>query len=203
MPDRVGVLGGSFDPVHYGHLVAGEEARFALELAEVIFVPAGRPPHKLRRIITPAEHRWEMLSLAIASNQFFRASRVDIDRAGPHYTVDTIALLQRELGSKVEIDFIVGLDSLLEMASWREPERLLQMCHLVAVTRPGWTDLDLSKVDPRLREASERIRIIPIPLLDISASGLRERVAAGRPIKYQLPEAVEDYIYRHGLYRAR
>ncbi len=198
---KVGVLGGSFDPVHYGHLIAGEEVRSALQLSEVIFVPAGRPPHKLRKQITPAEERLAMLKLAIASNPVFRSSRVDIDRPGPHYTVDTISLLQEELGNEVDIYFIVGLDSLAEIATWYQPERLLQLCRLAAVTRPGYSGLDVARLDPRIRAAAERIQIIPIPEVGISASDLRERVATGRPIKYQIPEAVEGYIYGQGLYR--
>ncbi|MCL5265815.1 MAG: nicotinate-nucleotide adenylyltransferase [Chloroflexi bacterium] len=196
---KVGVLGGSFDPVHYGHLVAAEEVRFRLQLGEVIFVPAGQPPHKLFRAVSPAEGRLEMVNLAIASNSHFRSSRVDIDRPGPHYSVDTVALLRKELGREAEIYFIVGLDSLLEMGSWREPAKLLRMCRVVGVTRPGYEDL--SQLAPEMRRAGgDRITIVPIPQIGISSSSLRQRVKEGAPIRYQVPEVVEEYIYRHGLY---
>lgn len=196
---KVGVFGGSFDPIHYGHLVAAEEVRFRLQLPEIIFVPAGQPPHKLKRKMSPVEDRVAMVSLAIAANPYFRISRVDVDRPGPHYTVDTLELLKRELGQDVEIHFIVGLDSLMEMWMWREPLRLLQNCIVVAVTRPGYEDL--SKLAPDIRKAGEgRIMMVPIPRMDISSSNLRQRVKDGAPIKYQLPEVVEEYVYQNGLY---
>jgi nicotinate-nucleotide adenylyltransferase len=199
---KVGVLGGSFDPIHFGHLIAAEEVRFRLQLTEVLFVPAGRPPHKLLRKMSPVEDRIAMVKLAIAGNPYFRISRVDVDRPGPHYTVDAIELLKMEMGPEVEIYFIVGLDSLMEMWMWREPLRLLQSCNVVAVTRPGYEDL--SGLAPEIREAGEgRITMVPIPRMDVSSSNLRQRVvegAEGATIKYQVPEAVEEYIYRKRLY---
>lgn len=196
---KVGVLGGSFDPIHYGHLVAAEEVRYQLQLPQILLVPAGQPPHKVSRTISPVEHRMAMAHLAISSNPHFRLSRVDVDRPGPHYSVDTVALLRKELGPDAEIHFIVGLDSLIEMAMWREPARLLRTCRVVGVTRPGYEDL--SKLAPEIRQAGAgRIVIVQIPALNISSSDLRRRVREGRPIKYQLPEAVEEYIYKNGLY---
>lgn len=197
---KLGVLGGSFDPIHYGHLIAGEEARAALKLSRVIFLPAGQPPHKLHRVLSPAEVRLEMVDIAIASNPHFESSRVDIDRPGPHYTVDTVGILRDQLGVRAEIFFIVGLDSLLEMGSWREPDRLLRLCWLVGVTRPGYEGVDLARLDPRIRRWASRIIVLPIPELNISSSNLRQRVRDGRPIKYQLPEGVEEYIYAKGVY---
>lgn len=196
---KVGVLGGSFDPIHYGHLVAAEEVRYRLQLPEVLFVPAGEPPHKLFRGMSSVEHRLAMVNLAIQSNPFFKLSRVDVDRPGPHYSVDTVALLRQELGADADIYFIVGLDSLLEMGTWREPERLLRICRVVGVTRPGYEDV--SKVPLEIHQAGkDRVLIVSIPEMDISSSNLRQRVKDGMPIKYQLPEAVEEYIYRNGLY---
>lgn len=201
MTMRVGVLGGSFDPIHYGHLVAAEEARARLSLANVLFVPAGQPPHKLHRPLSPAEARLEMVNLAISTNRHFQSSRVDMDRPGPHYTVDTVEILRRQLGPRAKVFFIVGLDSLLEIGTWREPERLLGLCYLVAVTRPGYTDFKPAELDPRIRRWADRIVVLPIPQMDISSSNLRERVRQGYPIKYQLPESVEEYIFTHGLYK--
>jgi len=198
---KVGVLGGSFDPIHYGHLVAAEEARAELGLACVIFVPAGQPPHKLHRVLSPPEVRLEMVNIAISTNPYFESSRVEIDRPGPHYTADTVAILRSQLGAQTDIFFIVGLDSLLEVATWRDPERLLNLCYLVAVTRPGYPAVDVTQLDMRIRRWADRIITLPIPQLDISSSNLRQRVRQGRPIKYQLPESVEQYILGHGLYR--
>lgn len=197
---NVGVFGGSFDPIHYGHLVAAEEVRFRLQLPKVLFVPAGEPPHKPHVAISPVEHRLAMVKLAIASNPYFQLSRIDVDRPGPHYSVDTVDLLLKEIGPDTEIYFIVGLDSLLEMGAWREPDRLLRLCRVVGVTRPGYDDL--SKLAPEVRRGGAgRIVIVSIPEFNISSSNLRQRVRDGMPIKYQLPETVEEYIYRNGLYR--
>ncbi|MBI2953582.1 MAG: nicotinate-nucleotide adenylyltransferase [Chloroflexi bacterium] len=197
---KIGVLGGSFDPIHYGHLLAAEEVRFRLQLSEVLFVPAGQPPHKLTRTLSPIGHRLTMVRLAIASNPRFRLSRVDVDRPGPHYSVDTVALLRQQLGPDVEIYFVVGLDSLMEIGTWREPERLMRECRVVGVSRPGYEDL--SKLAPEVsRAAAGNIVTVPIPEVGTSSSNLRERVRNSAPIKYQLPEAVEEYIFQHGLYR--
>lgn len=198
---KVGVLGGSFDPIHFGHLVAAEEARAVLGLERVIFVPAGQPPHKLHRTLSAPEVRLEMVNLAISSNPYFESSRVDIDRPGPHYTVDTIRILGEQLGPEVEIYFIVGLDSLAEMGTWREPGRLLRLCRLVGVSRPGYPAVEPAMLDPRIRRWADRIVVLPIPEMNISSSGLRQRVRDGYPIKYQLPERVEEYIYARGLYQ--
>ncbi len=147
---RVGILGGTFDPVHYGHLVIAEEVYAALKLAEMVFVPSGQPPHKLNEVITAAEHRLAMLELAIASNPHFSISLVELDRPGPSYTVDTLRLLRKQWG-----------------------------------------------------EQTERLLVVEAPQLDISSTDLRLRVAEGRPIKYQTPESVEQYIRQYGLYRQK
>jgi nicotinate-nucleotide adenylyltransferase len=198
---RIGLMGGTFDPIHYGHLVVAEEVRAGLDLAEIFFVPAGQPPHKQEDVITPAYHRLAMLQLAILSNPRFTISLVDMDRPGPSYTVDT---LRRQWGSQVEIYFVIGWDSLEELSSWYEPEEILaQVTRLVAIQRPGHEEAPQyrTRLERRFPLLRQRLLTIAAPQLDISATDLRQRVAGGRPVKYQVPEAVEEYIARHGLYR--
>jgi len=196
---RLGVFGGTFDPVHYGHLVAAEEVRYRLRLDKVLFVPAGMPPHKLDHDITPTRHRLAMLELAIASNPGFALSRVDIDRHGPCYTVDTLALLHEEYGPGTELFFLMGMDSLAEILTWKEPERLIRLAQIVVVGRPGF-QADVDELDKVLPGAAERISIVDTPLMEVSSSDIRQRVREGAPIRYQVPEAVEAYIRAHRLY---
>jgi len=195
---RIGIFGGTFDPIHYGHLVAAEEARAVLKLERVLIVPAGQPPHKTTHPITPAEHRVAMVQLAIASNPAFVLSRVDLDRPGPHYSVDMVMRLRRQLGPG-EVYFIVGMDSLMELPTWHEAERLMGLCYIVGVNRPGYT-YDLAPLEKAVPGISSHICVLEAPQLEISSHDLQERVRRGMPIKYQLPEAVEEYIYRHKLY---
>jgi nicotinate-nucleotide adenylyltransferase len=201
---RVGLLGGTFDPIHYGHLVVAEEVRAGLDLDEMLFVPVGQPPHKRDGEITPAHHRLAMLELGIKSNPHFSISLVEVDRQGPSYTVDTLRLLRRRWGSQVEIYFVIGWDGLEELSSWYEPEGVLeQVTRLVAVHRPGYEAAPqyrdrLEQLFPMLKQ---RLLSMATPQLEISATEVRQRVAEGRPVKYQVPEAVERYIARHGLYR--
>jgi len=200
----VGLLGGTFDPIHYGHLVIAEEVRTALNLAEIVFVPAGNPPHKPERIVTEAQHRLAMLELAIASNPYFSISLVDLERPGPSYTVETLHLLRQQWSARTAIYFIIGGDSLEDLLTWYEPARILvQLTALVAVQRPGYEEAAdyRDTLEARLPGIKQRLIIVQAPQLDISATDLRRRVAEGRPIKYQTPEAVEHYIIEHGLYR--
>jgi len=199
-PRRIGVLGGTFDPVHIAHLAVAEEARTQLGLDKVIFVPAGLPPHKMDVHVSPAEHRLAMVELAIAGNPHFEVSRVDIDRFGPCYTVDTIALLGEEWGPDVEIDFIMGSDSLADLLTWHQPDRLIRLCRIVAVGRPGYR-VDMDELERCLPGVSQRVLFINSPQLDVSSTDIQRRVRMGESIKYQVPEAVERYIYEHGLYR--
>ncbi len=196
---RLGVFGGTFDPVHYGHLVAAEEVRYRLRLDKVLFVPAGMPPHKLDHDITPTRHRLAMLELAIASNPGFALSRVDIDRHGPCYTVDTLALLHEEYGPGTELFFLMGMDSLADILTWKDPERLIRLAWIVVVGRPGF-QADVDELDKVLPGAAERICIVDTPLMEVSSSDIRQRVREGAPIRYQVPEAVEAYIRAHRLY---
>lgn len=199
---RIGVLGGTFDPIHYGHLAAADECRSALSLDVVLFLPAGHPPHKRGQKVSPVVDRLRMVELAIASNPHFQISRVDVDRPGPSYTVAALKELRRQVGDEAEIWFIMGADSLAEILTWREPERLLQLARIAAVNRPGAPDPAPERLETALPGARSRIDVIEIPDLAISATELRERVAAGRQIKYQLPEEVERYIADRGLYRS-
>jgi nicotinate-nucleotide adenylyltransferase len=207
---RMGILGGTFDPVHYGHLVIAEEVRVALDLTEVIFIPAGHPPHKLSRAITPASHRVTMLELALASNPYFSCSRIEVERDGPSYTVDTLRTLRQQEGAGTALFFIIGWDSLTELHTWHEaPALLTTLTHLVAVQRPGYEDDEqneaqndyMKQLEVQLPGLLQRLVIVPAPQLDISATGLRARVLHGKPILYQTPEPVEAYIKKYKLYR--
>jgi nicotinate-nucleotide adenylyltransferase len=197
---RIGILGGTFDPIHLGHLLLAEEARSQLQLDGVYFVPAGDPPHKQERVITPVEHRIRMAELATATADCFWVSRVDADRPGPHFTSDMIPLLQAELGPAAQLYFLIGSDSLRDLPTWRNPESLLDHCRLVALTRPesepDWAVLE--GVFPGVRDC---VTLLRMPLLEISSSDLRARVGAGQPIRYQVPCAVEAYIHKHRLYQ--
>ncbi len=199
---RIGVLGGTFDPIHIGHLVAAEETRVRLALQRVIFVPAGLPPHKLHLEVTPTQHRLKMVQLAIADHPHFALSRVDADRFGPSYTVDTIELLRDEYGPQAEFHFIMGSDSLAELLTWHRPERLIRLCRIVALTRPRHR-IDLEELEGLLPGAIARVQLLDMPLLQISGTDLQRRVRMGLSIKYLVPSAVEAYIYQHGLYQDR
>lgn len=198
---RVGVFGGTFDPIHYGHLVAAEEARSILKLDKVLIVPAGQPPHKTALPITPPEHRVAMVQLAIASNPAFVMSRVDLDRPGPHYSVDMVTRLRRELGPG-DMYLIVGMDSLMDLPGWHEAERLMGLCYIVGVNRPGYT-YDLAPLEKSVPGISAHIQVLEAPQLEIASHELQERVRRGLPIKYQVPDAVEEYIHQHKLYASR
>jgi nicotinate-nucleotide adenylyltransferase len=201
---RVGILGGTFDPIHYGHLVIAEEVRATLQLAEVIFIPAGDPPHKQGEQITAAQHRLAMLKLALASNPHFAISLIDMDRAGPSYTVETLRLLRAQWREATEMYFIIGWDSLDDFPTWHEPGGILeQLAALVAVQRPGYSEEPAyrERLEKRVAGMAEKLLAVSAPQLEISATDLRRRIAEGRPIKYQLPEVVERYIYEHKLYQ--
>jgi nicotinate-nucleotide adenylyltransferase len=197
---RLGVIGGTFDPIHIGHLILAEGARDALHLGRVLFVPAGHPPHKRSIRITASRHRLQMVRLAIAGNGHLAISRVDLDRAGPSYTVDTIRLLQHAWGPDARIHFLIGGDSLAELPTWHQPERLIEICQVVAVPRLGY-EPDLEALDRAIPGAADRVQVLHTPLVDLSATEIRDRIRNRRSIRYLVPEAVERYIYRHRLYR--
>lgn len=198
---RLGILGGTFDPIHFGHLLAAEEARVALHLDRVLFAPAGDPPHKQGHPILPGAYRQAMVRLAIADNPAFEVSSVDMDRPGPHYTVDTIHLLRQEWGTDAdETFFIMGADSLADLLTWHQPAQFIELCRLAVVARPGYRP-DLAEMETALPGISRRLDCVEIPVLGISSSDLQRRVREGRSIRYQVPAAVARYIAEHGLYR--
>jgi nicotinate-nucleotide adenylyltransferase len=199
----IGVLGGTFDPIHSGHLVIAEEARLRLGLAKVLFVPAGNPWLKTGRKITPAAHRVEMVKRAISTNPCFELSTVEVDRPGPSLSVDTVAILQRQLGSSTMLFFLVGWDSLVGLPKWKEPERLVRLCKLVAVTRPGFSRPDLMALESSVPEVTQSVVWLDIPPIDISSSDIRDRVEQGMSIHGLVPDEVESYIKENNLYRKR
>ena len=198
---NIGALGGTFDPVHLGHLVIAEEVRAHLKLDKVLFVPSGHPWLKEDRLVTPAEHRLAMLRLALESNPHFEISTADIDRKGPSYTVDTLDDLKRKLGTGANLFFIMGMDSLRDMPLWKEPGRIVQQCKLVAVRRPGYARPDIDGLDRIVPGISKNLLFVDITLLSVSSREIRRRAAAGISIKYLVPEAVEQYIAANGLYK--
>ena len=200
---NIGILGGTFDPIQLAHLAVAEEARTRLDLAEIIFVPAGQPWLKANSPISTAEHRIQMVCLAIADKPYFKLSTVEIDRAGPSYSVDTVTELQGQLGAGDELFFILGWDSLAELPLWREPSRLIKMCRLVAVPRPGYSAPDLKKLEADIPGLSQRVILMDKPEIDISATDIRNRVAHGLSISHLVPESVERYIKQHRLYMAQ
>lgn len=197
---KIGVLGGTFDPVHQGHLIIAEEAINRLNLAEILFVPAGQPWLKMDYPISSAEHRVQMVRLAIANKPGFKLSTMEIERDGPTYTVDTIAQLQAQLGTGTELFFILGWDNLNELPQWREPARLVKLCHLVAVPRPGYPLPDLDSLEVAIPGLTSSTIILNTPEIDISASEIRQMVAQGLPISHLVPEPVAEYIKQHKLY---
>ena len=197
---NIGVLGGTFDPIHIGHLILAEEVRARLNLAEILFVPAGQPWLKVDSPISPAEHRVEMVRLAIADKPYFKLSTMEIERAGPTYTVDTIAELKAPLGTEDELFFILGWDNLAELPRWRQPSRLIAMCRLVAVPRPGYPLPDLKALEASIPGLSQRVTLMEKPEIDISASAISGRVVQGLSIHHLVPGPVERYIKEHKLY---
>ncbi len=195
---RIGIFGGTFDPVHVGHLVVAEELRHVLALDRVLFVPAGEPPHKPDQELSDDDHRLAMLGLAVAGNPAFEISTVDLDRAGPSYTADTIALLSRDRAASLVL--LMGADSLRDLPTWHDPGRIASLAELGVASRPGVT-LDVGELVRAVPEAQGRIFLVPTPAIGVSSSDIRRRVAAGEPIRYQVPEAVEAYIADRGLYR--
>jgi nicotinate-nucleotide adenylyltransferase len=194
---RIGVLGGTFDPIHNGHLVAASEVAYALSLAEVIFVPTGQPWQKEDRDLAPAEDRYLMTVIATASDPLMSVSRVDVDRSGETYTVDTLTDLRAARGPDAEFFFIMGADALAGIKSWRNTDNLLSMAHFVGCTRPGHpVDVDSLKEDFK-----GDFTLIEIPAVEISSTACRERVRTGRPIRYLVPDGVIQYIAKRGLYR--
>ena len=199
----IGLLGGTFDPIHKGHLIVAEEVRSELGLAEVLLVPAGQPRLRSENPVAAVEHRLEMVRLAIADKPYFKLSTMEIERDGPSYTVDTIAELKAQLDDGDQLFFILGWDSLAQIPEWKEPSRLIEMCYLVAVPRPGYLRPKLKAFKAAIPGLSQRVIFMENPEVDISASEIRGRVARGLSIRHLVPEPVNRYIKEHGLYRTR
>lgn len=195
---RIGVLGGSFDPIHYGHLVTAESARVQFELDTVIFMPTGKSPVEKSSFVT-MERRYQMTVLATAENRSFAVSRLEIERQQLSYTIDTLKAIRKEHDENSELFFIAGADAVLEMLSWKDPERLSGYAQFIAATRPGY---ELGKFQ-RIREDKPgipNVDILEIPALTISSTDLRRRIKEGLSVRYLLPDSVIEYIKRNGLY---
>jgi nicotinate-nucleotide adenylyltransferase len=199
---KIGVLGGTFDPVHLGHISMAEEARDALGLNQVILVPAGQPMSKPNRPITPAGHRLKMLRLALKDKYHLTVSAIETERTGPSFTVDTITALRQKYGVKAEIYFILGWDSLEQLPEWREPARLINICWLAAVPRPGCPQPNLEELEIKIPGISKKVVFLEKPNIDISATDIREQAAKGKSIDGLVPGPVAEYIKKHKLYQA-
>lgn len=196
---RLGIMGGTFDPIHFGHLFIAEEARVQFRLNSVEFIPNGSPPHKPDREITPAAHRYAMTRIAIESNSAFQCSRIEMDRPGPSYTVDTLDLI-REAYPQAELFTIIGVDAIAEILTWKRPEAVIRQTTFIAAMRPGF---DLRTLTERLPPAyMEKIVIAGPTALGISSTDIRNRIRQGLPVRYLTPDGVADYIAEHRLYRA-
>ncbi len=198
MVHAIGIMGGTFDPIHYAHLFIAEQAREAFNLNKVIFVPAGQPAHKNHCAVTHAEHRYSMVLLATASNPHFECSRVEIDRPGPSYAVDTAACFVKLYGQDAQLFFITGSDTIPEVLTWHQPEKLWTICRFIAVTRPGFSE---NYSDYNLPPAFlDKIHVLQAPGMEISSTDIRSRVSKGQSINYMAPEPVIQYIIKHKLY---
>jgi nicotinate-nucleotide adenylyltransferase len=205
----IGVMGGTFDPIHIGHLAIGEEAREALGLDVVLFVPAGRPPHKPASAVTAVEHRVAMVELGITDNPAFELSRIEVDRPGPSYTVDTVEALARREGRAApagqsgvqDVVLILSAETFGELPSWHEPDRLFAAGRIAVVPREGYPAPDAAWLTEAFPGREARVAYLEGPRLGLSSTAIRERVATGRSIRYLVPASVEAYIADHGLYR--
>jgi nicotinate-nucleotide adenylyltransferase len=199
---RVGIMGGTFDPIHYGHLVTAEAARSQFGLDEVVFTPAGNPPHKKDYEVTPAEARYLMTVLAINDNPFFKVSRMELDRPGYTYTIDTLKQFSEQYGQNAQLFFISGADAVLDILTWKDVGEVLHYCTFIAATRPGYP---IEKLAQKLCELEELYgkEVFPMEVtgLDISSTDIRRRIKEGLSVKYLLPDSVERYIEKNGLYR--
>jgi nicotinate-nucleotide adenylyltransferase len=200
MPDsmRIGVMGGTFDPIHYGHLVTAEAALAEFQLDEVVFVPTGQPWMKADRDVAAPEDRYLMTVIATSSNPRFSVSRIEIERDGPTYTVETLQELRHQRQDGVELFFITGADAILEIFQWKDPDEVLNLAHFIGATRPGY---DVARFEREAPTSHPNISVMTVPALAISSSDIRRRVREGRPIRYLVPEGVQTYIEKSQLYR--
>jgi nicotinate-nucleotide adenylyltransferase len=199
---RAGVFGGTFDPIHLGHLAAAISIRTTLKLDKVIFVPAGHPWMKAGTPVSPVKDRVEMVRLAVAPHKWFELSTMETERPGPSYAVDTMDALRGQLGSGSHLFFLLGSDALMDIAKWREPQRLTQICQLVAFARPGCQLPGMKALEAAVPGISVRVIFVEVPQVDIRATDIRRRAAEGLSLRRLVPPAVERYILDHGLYGA-
>lgn len=196
---RLGIFGGTFDPIHLGHLIIAEELRYRLRLDRILFLPAARPPHKTDRHISPDRDRALMVELALSGNPHFAISYVDLEREGLSYTADSLEILRRQFSDHA-LYFLMGQDSLRDLPNWHDPGRIARQALLGVALRPG-VEVDVEKVVRAVPDAAGRIVLVDVPLIQISSRRIRERVRNGEPITYQVPREVESFILRTGLYR--
>lgn len=200
---RLGLLGGTFDPPHYGHLIAAQEAQWRLNLDRVLFLPACQNPLKQDEPTSAAEHRIRMVELAIGEVDMFELSRADLERPGPSYTVDLLRLLRQQHGASAELFFLAGADLLPELPAWHRPAEVLALATLVIVSRPGWPQPNLDELERTFPSGRDRACVLSMPGVDISSTEIRERVRLGQPIRFLTSPGVAEYIRASGLYRAR
>lgn len=200
MPDRIGLFGGTFDPPHLGHLILASEAQSQLELDRLLWILTPEPPHKQEQLITPVEHRLAMVNLAIEDDPTFELSRIELDRPGPHYTVDTIKLVA-EQNPDADIVPIIGGDSLRDLPKWHRPQEIVYACHWIGVMRRPNDKSNLDELERELPGIRSKIHYVDAPLLEIASHEIRGRIAVGRSVRYYLSPAVYDYIEQHHLYQ--
>lgn len=191
---KIGIFGGTFNPVHNAHLVAAQEVREKMELTRVIFVPSAHPPHKVEKNLAAAAHRLNMLKLAIEKIPYFSVSTLEIDRGGKSYSVDTMRELRKKYGKKTEFYFILGVDAVMDISTWKDVDTFLDLCNLVVINRPGFSLANAKGELPSMRTLS-------ITSIGISSSHIKNRIKEGKPITYMVPEKVEKYIRRYKLYQ--
>jgi nicotinate-nucleotide adenylyltransferase len=200
---KVGIMGGTFDPIHVAHLMAAEQARSELDIERVLFLPAGKPWMKESHVVATAEDRLTMVRLAIASNPAFEVSTVELDRSGSTYTVDTLEQLWQQFGADCKLFLLLGWDSLADFPKWKAPTRISRLATLVAFPRPGYARPNIDMFETSVPGLKERIVLLNGPSIDISSTVIRQKVAAGRSIRYLVPDNVAAYIVSHNLYRAK
>ena len=200
MAERIGIFGGTFDPPHLGHLILASEARAQLKLARLLWALTSIPPHKLGQAISPLEDRLAMLELAIADEPAFEVSRVDINRPGPHYTVDTLSLLRAE-NPGATLVLLLGGDSLHDLTTWHQPAELVAACDEIGVMRRPGDAIHLSSLEQQIPGLTTKVRFVDAPLLEIASHEIRKRASEGQPFRYYVPAAVYEYIIEKGLYR--
>jgi nicotinate-nucleotide adenylyltransferase len=203
---KIGIMGGTFNPIHYGHLVTAEEALIQFHLERVIFIPTGQPSHKTTGKIASPEDRYLMTVMATASNREFYVSRIEIDKKGKSYTIDTLRELKKIYGKNSELFFITGADAILEILTWKDTEEIIALCKFIAATRPGYNiskmeDLKKRLFSKKIEMAEQCLFIMEIPALAISSTDIRNRIKTNRPIKYLLPESVSSYLLKNELYK--